>query len=607
MTGRTLARRSPPTYGATMPPELLLPPPDHRLSPRTGWTRAHWAAVADHLVDGMLRYRSPKCALVRPPGRVGCSGELSDGLEGYARSFLLAAPRIAGSGGADPRNWLTGYAAGLTAGTADTEERWPAIVDRSQPLVEAASLVIGLRLTRPWLWDRLDDATRQRTVDWLRPALHVEHVDNNWWLFPVLVADFLADVGAGSPRGDAVIARGLRRVESFHVGHGWYSDGPNRSFDYYNGWAMHFYLGLRTWLFGAAPAPGQLDRLRTFLTGYQSFFDDEGGMVYFGRSMTYRFASVAPLWLGAALDASPSSPGRTRATASATVQRFLDRGAARDGLLSTGWHGHHEPTLQPYSGAASPYWAAKGFIGLALPADHPVWRDPEPDDEGGTNLVTLDAPGFVLHGHRGIARLVNHGSHNQSGDPLYERVAYSSRTGPTAPDAPADNHFALLVDGDWTVRGAIEPLATGPGWAASRHTPSPGTVVDSVSVVRDDVEVRVHRVDAPQGTPCRQTGWAVAGAEVEASLVGLLGFDRTHTIGVPSGTAFGAPATVTALDGGGDLLACAAALWRVCDAAPMTDRVRVERVPDGVVIHWWDGTAQQVTFADRVTVEGVRP
>ncbi|WP_436498781.1 DUF2264 domain-containing protein [Actinokineospora sp. HUAS TT18] len=577
----------------------MLPPPDHRLSPRTGWTRAHWAAVADHLVDGVLRYRSPAGALVRPPGRVSCSGELSDGLEGYARSFLLAAARVAGAQGADERGWLTGYAEGLAAGTADTDERWPAIVDRSQPLVEAASLVIGLRLTKPWLWDRLDEAVRQRVVEWLRPALRVEHVDNNWWLFAVMVADFLADVGAGSPQGDAVIRRGLDRVESFYVGDGWYSDGPNRAFDYYNGWAMHFYLGLRTWLFGLPAGPELRDRLRTFLSGYAGFFDGGGGMVYFGRSLTYRFASAAPLWLGAALDASPWAPGQTRATASAMLQRFLDRGAVHDGLLTTGWYGPHEPTLQPYSGAASPYWAAKGFLGLALPADHPVWRDPEPD-QGDPGTVTLDAPGFVLHGHGGIARLVNHGSHTAPGDPLYERLAYSSRTGPTAQDDSADNHFALLIDGGWTIRGAVEPLGSGPGWAASRHVPAPGTAVDSVSVVRDDVEVRVHRVDAPEGTRCRQTGWAVAGGEVEASLVGLLGYDRTHTITVAAGTAFGAPATVAALDGAGDLLACAVVLRPVGGAHP--DQVQVDRVPNGVAIRWWDGAVRHVTFTDRVRV-----
>ena len=584
-----------------MPTALSLPPDDRQLSPRTGWTRAHWEAIADQLVDGLLVHRSPLGALVRPPGRTSCSGELSDGLEGYARGFLMAAARLAGANGDDPRGWLPRYADGLAAGTDPSgAERWPAIVDRSQPLVEAASLVIGLRLTRPWLWDRLDDGVRQRVVEWLCGAMTARHVDNNWWLFPVLVADFLSDVGAGTAAGTAVTARSLERIESFHSGGGWYSDGPNRAFDYYTGWAMHFYLGLRSWLFGAPEGPELRPRLREFLRGYAGFFDDGGGMVYFGRSLTYRFASAAPLWLGAALDAQPWEPGRTRAMASAVVRRFLEHGAVRDGLLTAGWYGPHEPTLQAYSGAGSPYWAAKGVLGLALPPAHPVWRDPEPP-AAEPSTATLDAPGFVLHGHGGIARLVNHGSHVQSPDPLYDRFAYSSRTGPTAAGDPADNHFALHVDGAWTGRGPFEPLGAGPGWAASRHLPAPGVSVDSVSVVRGAVEVRVHRVRATEPVRCRQTGWAVAGGEITADLVGLLGYDEPTVLDAPAGTAFGAPATIAALEGSGEVFASAALLWPAGSDRPGPG-VAAGRDGDDVVLTWADGVTTRITTGDRTTV-----
>jgi hypothetical protein len=40
-------------------------------------------------------------------------------------------------------------------------------------------------------------------------------------------------------------------------------------------------------------------RLREFLEQYQYFFGADGAPVHQGRSLTYRYAAAAPLWLGA--------------------------------------------------------------------------------------------------------------------------------------------------------------------------------------------------------------------------------------------------------------------------------------------------------------------
>src|SRR5215211_7453008 len=42
-----------------LPPDLGSVPEDRRKSPFTGWTREHWVAVSDRLLDGVRRYGPP--------------------------------------------------------------------------------------------------------------------------------------------------------------------------------------------------------------------------------------------------------------------------------------------------------------------------------------------------------------------------------------------------------------------------------------------------------------------------------------------------------------------------------------------------------------------
>ncbi|WP_435173454.1 DUF2264 domain-containing protein [Actinacidiphila sp. bgisy145] len=516
-------------------PYLRLPPTDRVRSSRTGWTRAHWEALADHLLDSVVPFATPGFAQYRLPGRNSWSGVVSDGLEGYARTFLLAAFRIAGAGGAVDGRLVERYARGLAAGVdPGSGEAWPALTDCSQQMVEAASIAIGLHETRPWIWDRLDDTVRQRVVDWFSGFVGARTWDNNWRLFQVVSEQFLASVGAPFSRRD--IDGGLDRIEDWYLGDGWYTDGDGRNFDYYGGWALHLYPLLWARIAGAEDGGRAREyraRLARFLTDYPRFFGGDGAPVHQGRSLAYRFAATAPVWMGALADCSPLPPGLTRRLASGAVRHFVERGAPDErGLLTLGWHRTFLPATQAYSGPASPYWASKGFLGLLLPADHPVWtahEAPLPVEESDLRTA-LPVPGWLLHGtrHDGIVRLVNHGSdHNPPAgpgqdDPHYAKFGYSTATAPeSAPHAwerTVDGHLALLApDGTASRRVRIHPLHCEGATAASRHDAQlPGceaVPVETASVLHGPWEVRVHRVGggAPHAA-VREGGHAVAGA-----------------------------------------------------------------------------------------------
>uniref|UniRef100_UPI0018F45EAA DUF2264 domain-containing protein n=1 Tax=Streptomyces sp. N35 TaxID=2795730 RepID=UPI0018F45EAA len=510
-------------------------------------TRAGWEALADQLLGAVQPFASPGFGQYRLPGRASQSGQESDGLEGYARTFLLAAFRIAGARGEVDQRLIDRYAAGLAAGTDPASgpgEAWLPVTDRKQPMVEAASIALGLHETRPWLWDRLDDKVRAHVADWLGGFIGAEPHDNNWLLFQVVAEQFLASVGA--PHSQADIDRGLDRIEDWYRGDGWYTDGDGRHFDHYNGWAMHLYPLLWARIAGASADAGRVaayrERLRRFLGTYAHFIGGDGAPMHQGRSLTYRWAAAAPLWMGELADCSPLPPGMTRRAASGMLRHFTAHGVPDErGLLTLGWHRPFLPMAQDYSGPASPYWASKGFAGLLLPPEHPAWTAPEeqlPVETGDFSLA-LPQPGWLLHGTRadGVVRLVNHGTDHQfrgappSADPHYSKFGYSTATAPETGEAAwrrgVDGHLALLPAGADPAEAAGEPrrrihaVEVAPGRASSWHEARvagdpEAYKIATTSLVHGRYEVRVHRVFAPVGVTVREGGYAVAGDTVRA-------------------------------------------------------------------------------------------
>ncbi|MET9658854.1 DUF2264 domain-containing protein [Streptomyces sp. NPDC006510] len=632
-------------------PHLHLPPPDRLLSSRTGWTRAHWEATADRMLDALVPYATPGFAQYRLPGRGSWSGVVSDGLEGFARSFLLAACRIAGAGGAVDPALIERYTAGLTAGTdPDSGEAWPRLTDCSQQMVEAASVAVALHETRPWIWDRLDARVQERVVDWFSGFVGGRTWDNNWRLFQVVSEQFLASVGAPYSRSD--IESNLDRIEDWYVGDGWYTDGDGRNFDYYIGWAMHLYPLLWSRIAGAddgGRSEVYRQRLSRFLEDYPHFFGSDGAPVHQGRSLTYRFAALAPVWMGALADCTPLAPGLTRRLASGTMRHFAERGVPDErGLLTLGWYDTFLPSTQPYSGPASPYWASKGFLGLLLPADHAVWTArelPLPIEES-DRYTALPAPGWLLHGTRddGIVRLINHGSdHNPpfdeaadpsegTDDPHYARFAYSTATAPeAAPHAVArsvDGHLALLApDGTPSLRRRIHPLRCEDRVAASWYAARlPGDDhpyrIETTSVLHGPWEIRVHRVEAPEGAVVREGGHAVAHAEspfalsgpdwalartadgLSSALIALHGWDGgTEGAAVArdvQSNAYGPHSAIPYLrsgphPGGRSIHVSLVALSRdTVHPEALRDAVRVRAGADSVVLTFLDGTTIEV-------------
>ncbi|MFJ6677714.1 DUF2264 domain-containing protein [Microbacterium sp. NPDC091382] len=544
------------------------------------WSRADWVAHADRLLAAARRYASPGGGRIHFPGSEGGYGRDIDGLEGFARTLLLAGFRIAGERGVGVDDLITfarrGIASGVDPGAAD---RWVRPDEHGQAKVEAASIALVLDLTRPWVWDALDPVTQQRAIDWFAPVVgDVTYPRTNWVWFRIVVETFLRSVGGRWSEAD--IAADLACHDSFVREDGWLSDGDERSYDHYVGWALHVYPVLWSRMSGATDLAGDrtaadVARLDRFLADALALVGADGSPLIQGRSLIYRFAAAAVFWVGVIAEVPSHSLGRLRHAAELVVRHFADRGApAADGVLTMGWHGGWRTLAQSYSGPGSPYWAVKGLMGILLPADHPVWMaESEPlPIESGDVLRAVRSPGWIVSGTRddGIVRVISHGTdHSRVGvvstdSPLYARIGYSTAAAPLL-DAqawlePLEQAVALRdAEGRATHRSGMRLLGArvedGVGvaaaiWDAHWVEPTPTTHAHGSglagdarragrirvdSLVHGGVEVRVVRVQdvAADAVQLRIGGWAVAGSESESHVHGAVA--EVSANGVTSG------------------------------------------------------------------------
>ncbi|MDQ0680881.1 hypothetical protein QFZ30_004263 [Arthrobacter pascens] len=543
-------------------PSLNLPAENREFSPYTGLTRDHWCGYADFLLRSAHRHATADHANIHLPGANSAYGPRSDSLEAFARTFLMASFRMAGDPGGT--GWLAEwYAQGLDAGTDPrSPDRWPTPGELGQAKVEAASLAVGLALTRDQLWDKLPERVQGQLIAWFETVIGEEYPPINWVWFQIVVETFLASVGGRSSAED--IEAGLAVHDSLYRGHGWFADGPERAYDHYVGWAFHVYPQLWAMMAPGDPrvkARGTLDgdRLADYLDDAVHLVGANGSPLIQGRSLIYRFAAAAPFWVGELSGYSRLSPGTSRRAASGMLDYFARNGAINEhGLLSIGWHGEFNGMKQSYSGAGSPYWASKGLLGLALPAGHRVWtavEEPLPVERGDTSRL-IAAPGWMVNGTRadGIVRVTNHGTdHARQGDrladsALYARLGYSTHTFPDLSSESLDNAVVLVDDaGCLTHRTGFEshgltasgdtlegssggrvnwiaiPETIGPdhgGGVAGPVTPGPEVTVTSVT--RGPVEVRIVRLRGMADCPparLRIGGWPLDPASELTSVV----------------------------------------------------------------------------------------
>ncbi|MDJ1178843.1 DUF2264 domain-containing protein [Roseofilum sp. BLCC_M91] len=545
-------------------------PWDYQTASVTGLTRRHWEEAVLILLAGMLAYASPGKARIKLPGVNSTHGVVADELEGFSRSLIMATPLLKGNPnlkftvGNQILDLVGFYREGILAGTNPQHpEYWGQIEDYSQNIVECGSLAWSLYLSQAHIWDKYSDREKQQVADYLLQCNGVKVHANNWLLFKVIINTVLEKLGM--PFSKKEIFKNLEICKKMYLGEGWYRDGKTKQIDYYNAWGFHYYFLMWVVLDGDRhPNIAQLhiQRMGEYMHNFRYFVSREGNVPCFGRSVTYRFAYLAPIALGLYLGCLEQDLGELKSICNRSLQFFLTGDILSDDhLLTPGYLRHSPRLLEFYSCAASPYWVGKAFNLLLLPESHPFWQAEEKPlaIDRQSFSIPIQSAGLLLVGDRqsGHVQLLNHKSHHSYPDlsSKYTNFAYSSLfgydIGPIrkkydSDSSLCDNALTFSEGNRYVQRSQLQPLYCQPNFIASKY---PLRILKreatnwlpriysnlgwgwTYTLVKDDFMINVHHIKARKSLNFKEGGYPLGFDEGVPEIISTEGAEAAYKDG----------------------------------------------------------------------------
>jgi hypothetical protein len=477
----------------------------------------------------LLPFFSEGGARVRLNGAAAHFDRAAADLEGFARPLWGLVPLAAGSGQFE--HWDL-YRRGLANGTdPDHPEYWGPVTSTDQRMVELAAIGLAMRMIPEHIWDPLDERAKANVAAYLIEARRHAYANNNWKFFRVLVDLGLERCGIAFDR--SLTTAYLDELDGFYLGDGWYRDGIVRRIDHYIPFAMHFYglLYARLSTGDEARASRLVERAKLFARDIRHWFDDEGGVLAFGRSLTYRYA-CGGVWGALAYAGVEALPwGEIKGHYLRHLRWWSKLPIAdRDGILSIGYGYPNLFMSESYNSAGSPYWAFKAFLPLALPDDHPFWTAEEQPARFDDEPVPFRHPGMVMMHTPGNVVALSTGQQNwemRAGAEKYAKFVYSSRYGfsveadERAYDKGAfDGALALSDDRrHFRVREQNEVARLAGSLLYSEWLPWADVKVETWLLPASPWHIRVHRITTPRALHATEGGFAVGRADGNTDIV----------------------------------------------------------------------------------------
>ncbi len=307
-------------------------------------------------------------------------------LEALGRTLTGLAPWFETGGGANDQ--LCEFARqAMDAATDPASPDYCDFESGDQPLVDAAFLAHAIVRAPEQLWRKLPARVQDNVAAALMKTRIISPGWNNWLLFAAMVETGL--YVAGRPWLKRPVQTAVELHMSWYKGDGWYGDGPNLHWDYYNSFVIHPMLVDVLRVVGnekpdwQSTYPKELARARRYAAIQERLISPEGTFPAIGRSLAYRIGAFQALGQMALMRQLPAElkPAQVRRALTAVMERQMNRKGTFDGngWLRVGFAGDQPSIGERYISTGSCYLCCAGFLPLGLPESDEFWIAPPMD------------------------------------------------------------------------------------------------------------------------------------------------------------------------------------------------------------------------------------
>lgn len=273
--------------------------------------------------------------------------------------------------------------------------------DGDQPLVDAAFLCLGVLQAKKQLWDNLDNDARQNFLQAIKRTRKIAPWRSNWILFSAMIETFLFEMTGETECVKSVIDYGIYTFEQWYVGDGFYKDGDNFHFDYYESIVIHpFLLEIANRITWIDEKYKYQERALRYCKILETMIGEDGSYPLVGRSLCYRggvFHILSKMALNRAFDATLKENinvdgGAVRTSLTNVLNRIMsgeifdERGWLKIGLIK-----EQINLAERYINTGSLYMFMAMFMITAIDSDNAFWHGKKTYDYsariwGGENL-----------------------------------------------------------------------------------------------------------------------------------------------------------------------------------------------------------------------------
>ncbi len=498
---------------------------DYRLSPYTGYTREHWLEITEKIISGVLPYFNLETGMPDLAKTTGDSAfeyvrrknpkeEKKRALERIMMAVIVYVKATGEEQVPDYKGSIT--APFIKAIIKGTDPDDPLYWGDPEPNDQVGSIFsLGVYLNPEIFWDPLTNKQKQNILKYLQKQTFNKTYDNNHYYFHMVSVALLEKNGLEANRDHLTHMYG--RLMGWYRGNGWFIDGSNQGFDYYNFWGFQLFNQI---LYRFDPKWHDLFGKKIIKTTALFFetspflFGRDGGSIPWGRSLSYRFANISFIgW--SVLNGTCNLPlGQIRRIASGSLKYFWEHGClGENNLLNIGYWRANSSMAEDYLAPGDAYWATQGLSCLLIPKDHPFWttvEEPIPADRTGGKIAVSGAQFTIrVSPLDGEARLFPVGQpwaqdrkKWQTGS-KYDQHAYSSflgfcTVGENGDDLGAGRSGYSYDGTNWFYRERANPIQVDPYHLISSYKLKPKRETDLKNKV-DQGEIITHTLVGDDG------------------------------------------------------------------------------------------------------------